>query len=310
MDYPALVQALLKPQVYPGEVTNVEIVETHISYLFLTGEHVYKVKKPVDYGFLDFTTLDKRRYYCYEELELNRRISPDVYLGVVEIREQDGSYAIDGPGKTVEYAVKMRQLPEERAMKVLLERGEVSDEDMRHFAAKIAGFHSRAKTGPEITRFGDLEAVRENKEENFLQTEKYVDTTLSEDSFDDIVAYSRAFMDERKELFHRRAKEGRIRDCHGDLHTAQIFLETDPERGQGGIISIIDCIEFNERFRYSDVAEDIAFLAMDLDFHGRPDLSRLFVETYVEESGDPGVLDVLNFFKAYRAYVRGKVTSF
>lgn len=297
-----LVESLLRPEAYPDHVSDVELVETYISYLFLTGSYVYKVKKPVDYGFLDFTTLAKRRHYCHQEVELNRRLSPEVYLGVVEIREQDGQYAIEGPGQTVEYAVKMLQLPRQRAMNTLLQEGRVSEGDIRRLASRIADFHSRAETSPEITRRGGLEAVRQNVEENFSQTQKFVGSCLSADAFDDLVAYSRAFLEVKEELFQRRAREGRIRDCHGDLHTAQIFLENG--------ISIIDCIEFNDRFRCSDVTEDIAFLAMDLDYHQRPDLSQLFVETYVQESGDSGVLDLLDFFKSYRAYVRGKVTSF
>jgi uncharacterized protein len=299
---PALVESLLGPEAYPEQVSNIELVETYISYLFLTGSHVYKVKKPVDYGFLDFTTLEKRRYYCHQEVELNRRLSPDVYLGVVEIREQDGQYTIAGPGQTVEYAVKMLQLPKQRAMNALLREGKVTEGDIRRLTARIADFHRRAETSPEITRLGGLEVVWQNVEENFSQTEKFVGTCLSLDAFDDLVAYSRAFLEVKEGLFQRRAREGRIRDCHGDLHTAQIFLENG--------ISIIDCIEFNDRFRCSDVAEDIAFLAMDLDYHQRTDLSRLLIETYVPESGDSGLLELLDFFKSYRAYVRGKVTSF
>ena len=320
--YPALLETLLQPQAYPEQVSAVDLVESHISFLFLTGEHVYKMKKPVDYGFLDFTTLEKRHYYYHQEVELNRRISPGVYIGVVEVKERGGMYSFHGPGRTVDYAVKMRQLPRDRAMNALLERDQVSEEDVRRLAAKIADFHRRADTGAEVAEKGGMEAVRLNIEENFSQTEKFIGICLSQDTFDDLVAYSHAFLDAQKDVFLRRAADGRLRDCHGDLHTAQIFLEphsfTAPNEGTGSAtgegepdgISIIDCIEFNDRFRYSDVAEDIAFLAMDLDFHGRPDLSRLFVQAYVQESGDGGVLELLDFFKSYRAYVRGKVNCF
>jgi aminoglycoside phosphotransferase family enzyme/predicted kinase len=229
-------------------------------------------------------------------------MSPEVYLGVVEVREQNGSYSIGGAGNTVEYAVKMLQLPKSRTMSLLLKENDVTEEQVQRLAVKIAEFHRRAATSPEITRLGDIEAVRKNVEENFSQTEKYIGKCLSQDAFDDLAAYTRAFLEAREELFRRRASAGRIRDCHGDLHTAQIFLENG--------ISILDCIEFNQRFRYSDVAEDMAFLAMDLDFHQRPDLSRTFVQTYVQESGDAGVMDLLDFFKSYRACVRGKVNSF
>ncbi len=327
-DYPELVRALLSPQAYPvsslapghtesqvGPQTEpqIEMVETYISYIFFTGRHVYKVKKPVDYGFLDFTTLEKRRYYCNQEVKLDRRISPEVYLGVVEIRNRDSCYSVEGPGETLEYAVKMRQLPKDWAMNSLLRQGKVSAESVRRIAAIIADFHRHADTGPAITPLGDLDAVRLNTEENFTQTRKYVGVCLPQDAFDDLVGYARDFMAAREGLFRTRAAEGRVKDCHGDLHSANIFRDpgaSGPGESEAGGTSIIDCIEFNERFRCSDVAEDIAFLAMDLDFHGRHDLSEKFVRAYVEESGDAGALQLLDFFKTYRAYVRGKVSSF
>ncbi len=299
---PPLVQALLQPEAYPEGDGPIELLETHISYLFLTPRHVYKVKKPVNYGFLDFTTLEQRRYYCHQEVELNRRLSPDVYLGVVEVRTSQGEYAVEGPGETVEYAVKMSRLPHDRLMSSLLQQHRVGEEDVRRLARKIADFHAQAETGPEITRLGGFATVRQNVEENFAQTRGYVGLALSQDAFDDLEAYSQAFMKVKEGLFRRREAAERVRDCHGDLHTAQIFLDDG--------ISIIDCIEFNQRFRYSDTVADLAFLAMDLDFYGRQDLSRLLVDTYAEASGDSGVLELMAFFKVYRAYVRGKVTAF
>lgn len=308
--YQEIIEALQNPRAYSDKVDAVEHVETHISHLFLTGRHVYKVKKPVDFGFLDFTSLEKRRYYCRREVELNRRLSPDVYLGVEEIREQTGDYSIGGPGRTVEYTVKMLQLPRDKSLSRLLQEGQVSGEGIYRLARRIADFHRRAETSPEITQLGSLEVVRENILENFSQTEKYIGQCLSQDTFDDLVAYSNAFLTAKEEIFRQRADQGRVRDCHGDLHTAQIFLDTCSEPGLGDGTSIIDCIEFNDRFRCSDVAEDVAFLAMDLDFHRRPDLSRLFIETYQQACRDEGVMALLDFFKSYRAYVRGKVTSF
>jgi aminoglycoside phosphotransferase family enzyme len=299
----------MKPQAYPEGASAVELVETHASYLFLTDRYVYKVKKPVDYGFLDFTSLEKRRYYCNREVELNRRISPDVYLGVVEIRRHPAGYSFAGPGRPVEYAVKMRRLPRGRAMNLLLQRNEVQASDMARLAARIAAFHRRAETGPRIARLGGVDTVRRNVEENLSQTRRFVGSLLSQDQLDDLEAYGLAFLDTKEPLLRRRAELGRVRDCHGDLHTAQIFLDPPPGAAGDDGIAIIDCIEFNDRFRYSDVAADIAFLAMDLDFHGRPDLSRRFVDEYVRESGDPGVAEVLDFFKGYRAHVRGKVTA-
>ena len=305
-----LVEALMDPGAYPHGTASVEIVETHISFIFFAGDFVYKVKKPVNYGFLDFTTLEKRRHFCQREVELNRRICPEVYLGVEEIRQQAGGYTVGGPGQTVEYAVKMRRLRQEDSLERLLKEDRVSLQDVERIAARIARFHHQAETGPWITSYGNLEAVRQNVKENFTQTEDSVGRALSRETYDDLVAYSRAFMEVREDVFRTRAEEGRIRDCHGDLHVAQIFLEAPAEDDSWDGISIIDCIEFNERFRCSDVAEDIAFLAMDLDFNGRPDLSRAFVTAYARESGDRGVFHLLDFFKTYRAYVRGKVACF
>ena len=225
-----------------------------------------------------------------------------MYLGVVEVRQQGEVFTFGGVGVTVDYAVKMIQLPKDRAMTFLLQQDLVSDSDIQRLAVKIAEFHRGAETGPEITALGDWAAVGQNIAENFQQTERFIDMSLSQAEFDDMRAYSSAFLDQKRGLFEQRAEAGRIKDCHGDLHTAQIFLENG--------ISIIDCIEFNQRFRYSDVAEDVAFLAMDLDYHRRPDLSLLFIQKYIEESGDDGVVELLDFFKVYRAYVRGKVTSF
>jgi hypothetical protein len=299
---PSMIQALLRPQAYREDVTSVELAQTHISYLLFTDRHVYKIRKPVNYGFLDFTTLEQRRDDCHREVDLNRRLSPGVYLGVVEIRSHEGQVTVEGPGETVEYAVKMCRLPQDRLMAHLLPKGQVTTDDVRRLAEKIARFHADAETSPRITALGGVEAVRQDVEENFAQTQRYVGECLSRDVFDNLEAYSKAFLDAKEGLFRRRAAEQRVRDCHGDLHAAQIFLEDG--------ISIIDCIEFNERFRYSDVAADIAFLAMDLDFHGRCDLADLFIETYVQASGDPGVLELMDFYKAYRAYVRGKVTCF
>ena len=305
-----LVEALLQPGAYPYETPAVEMIETHISFLFFAGDFVYKVKKPVDYRFLDFTTLEKRRHFCHREVELNRRICPEVYLGVEEIRQQAGGYSVGGPGRTVEYAVRMRRLTPDTSLERLLKQGRVSFQDIERIAARIARFHQRAESGPHVIAHGDLRAVRENVAENFDQTGRFVGAALSRDDYDDLAAYSQAFMSAKGDVFRERAEAGRIRDCHGDLHVAQIFLEPPAEDGAWDGISIIDCIEFNERFRCSDVAEDIAFLAMDLDFNGRPDLSSAFVEAYVRESGDDGVFSLLDFFKVYRACVRGKIACF
>jgi len=301
---PDLVLSLLDPGAYSEaeRPERVNLIQTHISWLFLTSRFVYKVKKPVNFGFLDFTSLEKRRFFCSEELRLNRRLSPDVYLEVVPIWEESGRYTMHESGHIAEYAVKMRQLPGDRWLSALLRRGEATPELMRRIARRVAAFHASAERVEGPCRLGGLQTVRFNTEENFGQTRDQIGVTVSAETFDRAQAYTAAFLDARASIFARRETEGRIRDCHGDLHADQICVENG--------IAFIDCIEFNERFRYSDVAADIAFTAMDVDYWGRPDLSAELVREYVETAGDKGVLDVLDFYKCYRAFTRGKVRGF
>ena len=299
---PALVEALLKPEAYPHNPQKIELVQTQMSFLFLTGDYVYKVKKPVDLGYLDYTTLEKRQFFCHQELELNRRLCPDVYLEVVPVVRSEGQIHIGGEGETIEYAVKMKQLPRERMMDGLLLLGQVTEEMVVNVAEKVAAFHDKARTGSDISIYGKLEAIMTNTEENFTQTEKYIDVSIPSSRYQHIKAYTDKFVKSNKSLFERRVKNGRIKDCHGDLHAAHICFSNG--------IHIYDCIEFNDRFRYGDVASEIAFLAMDLDRYQRADLSQAFVNAYVRLSRDKEILQLLNFYKCYRAYVRGKVESF
>ena len=273
-----------------------------MSFVFLTGDYVYKVKKPVDLGYLDYTTLEKRHFFCYQELELNRRLCPDAYLAVVPIVEEKGRLRIEGQGKAIEYAVKMKQLPHNRMMDVLLPQGQVTQEMVARVAERLVSFHQKAKTNQKIAAFGKLDIIRQNTDENFAQTEKYIGISIAPAEYSRIKNYTDDFMQSNASLFDKRIREGRVRDCHGDLHAAHIcFIDG---------ICIYDCIEFNDRFRYSDVTSEIAFLAMDLDRYQRPDLSKHLVNTYVELSHDEELLKLLNFYKCYRAYVRGKVESF
>lgn len=297
-----LVEALKNPKLYPHSPSKVELLQTQMSFVFLTGDYVYKVKKPVDLGYLDYTTLEKRRFFCHQELNLNRRLSPEVYLEVVPIVEKDGQIVLGGAGEVIEYAVKMRQLPSERMMDVLLANNQVSQAMVRRVAGKLAHFHSQAATNQEISQYGGLEIINLNCRENFTQTEKYRGISLSAVQYHDIKTYTENFINENKELFQQRVKEGRIKDCHGDLHSAHVCFIDD--------ICIYDCIEFNDRFRYSDVASEIAFLAMDLDYHQQPSLSKSFANAYVEISHDEALLKLLGFYQCYRAYVRGKVEGF
>jgi len=300
---PELIQALLDPKSYPHAPLRVELVQTQMSFVFLAGDLVYKVKKPVDLGYLDYTTLEERHFFCQKEVELNRRLCAEAYLGVVAIAEGAGGIFIEGNGPPLEYAVKMSHLPQEAMLDNLLVRNEATPEMLASVAEKLAEFHGKAETGAAISGFGDLDVIRQNAVENFEQTEKNIGTTISPEKYKRLKAYTENFLIQNAALFRRRVKEGKIRDCHGDLHAAHICF-------RDGGICIYDCIEFNDRFRYGDIASEVAFLAMDLDHYGRADLSRRFVSAYVVASGDTELETLLSFYKCYRAYVRGKVEGF
>ncbi len=297
-----LIRALLDPRAYPEPPRQVTLMQTQMSLVFLADDHVYKVKKPVNLGYVDYTSLKKRRFYCQREVELNRRLCPDVYHGVTAITRRGDIIEIGGEGRVIEYAVKMRRLPQERMMDVLLADGKVTPEMVAGVAVKLAGFHARAETGKGISVFGDLSTIIENTGENFSQTEKYLDRTITPERYRRIKSYTGTFIKDNASLFTKRVEAGRIKDCHGDLHAAHVCFEDG--------IRIFDCIEFNDRFRYCDVASEVAFLAMDLDKYGQKTLSGHFVEAYVTQSRDRELTGLLDFYKCYRAYVRGKVEGF
>jgi aminoglycoside phosphotransferase family enzyme/predicted kinase len=301
-DLPGLIAALADPQVYPEATSGVRFVQTQMSCVFLTDEYAYKIKKPVNLGYVDYTTLEKRRYFCEREIELNRRLCPGAYLGVVPITFDGFKFAFEGKGEVAEYAVRMRRLPDERLLDNLLRQNAVTPKMMDTIAHKLAEFHKTAETNEHVDAFGSVATITQNTEENFSQTQKYLGRSISETQLNKIKEYTRGFIRDNKEIFERRVKEGRTRDCHGDLHAAHICFCHD--------LCIFDCIEFNERFRYCDVASEVAFLAMDLDHYGRADLDRRFVKEYIARSGDTDIPKLLNFYKCYRAYVRGKVASF
>lgn len=296
------IRSLLLPSAYPEQTGSVELVQTHVSYIFLTDRFAYKVKKPVDLGFLNFSTLDRRRFYCNEEVRLNRRLCPDIYLGVVEVRETRGRAGFTGTGKIIDYAVKMKRLPADRMLDRLLAEGKISEDEIRAIARVIGEFHLRAERGNEISNYGSTDVIRTNWEENFRQTRQFAGNTLSSRDLRFIEDWVDRFLKNNAETFTRRVAGGFIRDCDGDIHMENICLD------DGGI-RIFDCIEFNSRFRYGDTAADIAFLLMDFDVNRRPDLCGPFLDEYMRTTGDSGVAGVLDFYKVYRAYIRGKVES-
>lgn len=275
-----------------------QIVQTHASWVLLLPEVVYKIKKPVNFGFLDYSTLEKRREMCQKEVELNRRLCSWIYLGVVPISEVNGEWEIERDSKVVEYAVKMRRIPDSALLSNRL--NEVSLSDIRKVARVVAEFHQRAER---VDEFGKIEVMKFNTDENFKQTEKYVGITISPEDYEYIRKKTDRFYEEKAELFEKRIKEGKIRDGHGDIRAEHIaFLQEG--------VCIFDCIEFNDRFRYGDVLNDMCFLSMELEYFGKEELAKAYEEEYKSYTKDEDFDLLLPFFKCYRAYVRGKVNSF
>lgn len=300
---PELIQSLLRPDAYTHEAGDIQLIQTHISYVVLAGAYAYKIKKPLDLHFLDYSTLERRRLMCEEEVRLNRRLCAEAYLGVERIVRRDGGYRVGGEGEALEYAVHMHRMPREAMMPALLARGAVAPDDIRRIASVLATFHATSASDERIARFGSTEALRANWEENFEQTAPYIGRTITRAQHDLMRDYVGRFLRDRAALIEERVATGRVRDCHGDLRSDSIVIHPD------GDICIMDCIEFNDRIRFGDVAGDVGFLAMDLDFRGRPDLADELMSAYLNAIDDETLPCVLDFYRAYRAYVRGKVES-
>ena len=296
-----LIAALLDPAAYPEPTSKVELVQTHISWVFLTDWFAYKMKKPLDLGFLNFSTLRRRHYYLKQELKLNRRLCPKIYLAVLPITVEKSGVKVGGRGQPVEYILKMVRMPQERMMIEVADRGELGREHLERLVAVLAPFYGNAATGPHINRYGEPGIITYNHEENFARMKAMVGEFLSPELFEEIRNFARGFLTHQRPLFRRRIREGRIRDCHGDLHMRNICLANG--------IYVFDCIEFTPRFRYGDVAADVAFLAMDLDFHGFTEFSRHFAVRFAEAAGDAELLTMLDFYQCYRACVRGKING-
>ncbi len=299
---PSYIQFLQQKSSYPHACDKISLVQTHISFVLLAGEHVYKWKKPVDFGFLNFSTLEKRKYYCEQELLLNRRLCPALYEEMVSVTRAGTGFCLNGGGEVVEYGIRMTRMPEKQMMGQVMARGELTTAHLDEIIDQLVPFYEGAAGDDAIKEFGKATSVAVNVLENFEQTECFVGQgAIDRAQFNAIKQYSQEFLS-YKALFQTRIDAGKIRDCHGDMHSANICL-TDPT-------CIFDCIEFNNRFRYTDVAADVAFLAMDLDFHGESELSKYFIESFAAKSKDPGMMKVLNFYKCYRSYVRAKIALF
>ncbi len=275
-----------------------ELVQTHTSWVLLLKDVVYKIKKPVNFGFLDYSTLEKRLENCKKEVALNRRLCSWIYIGVVPISDTEKGWSIEDDSNVVEYAVKMRRIPDSSILAKRIDK--VTQNDMKQIARVVAEFHAGADR---VDEFGKPEVMKFNTDENFRQTEKYIGITLSEEDYEYIKFVTDRFYTVCEHLFYKRMEEGKIRDGHGDIRLEHVaFLEEG--------ICIFDCIEFNDRFRCGDVLNDMCFLSMELDLINREDLSKAYEEEYLRITRDPEFSLFLPFFKCYRAYVRGKVTSF
>jgi uncharacterized protein len=297
-----LIGFLESPPSYPHRPADVRVIQTHISWVFIASPFVFKVKKPLNLGFLDFSTLEKRRHFCQRELELNRRLAPEIYLDVVPIYKTDSGFSFKADGQITEYAVKMRELPHGGFLSELLVKGLVGATEVSRVISTLHRFYESEIPTPEIEEWGTPEKLKISTDENFAQVKPFVGKTISPAAFEAIRHYTNQFCIANKKLFFERIQQHRILDCHGDLHLDHIHLTPEAT-------TIFDCIEFNDRFRFIDIANDLAFLAMDFDFEGRRDLGNLLLRNAVREFGDDGLLKIADFYKCYRAFVRGKVES-
>lgn len=296
---PAYVQWLMDKANYPHQAESVELIQTHISYVLIAGQYVYKFKKPAYFEFLDFTSLAKRKFYCEEELRLNRRLCPKIYLQTITLHRCKGGFSWGEGEAPEEYAVKMRRLSEEKMMGRVIARGELQKKDILRIIEKLIPFYGLADRSARVKHFGEVEAVSKNIHDNFTETRPYVGgSVLPKRRFAKIERLTARFL-KKSELFAQRIQHNKVCECHGDLHSGNICLEED--------VAIFDCIEFNESLRCIDVAADLAFMAMDLDYHGLRDFRDLFINKYIEMSEDEELLHMLAFYMCYRAYVRGKI---
>lgn len=299
-----LIEQMQKLSFYPHSVTKpIEIIHTHASIIFLTGKYVYKLKKPVNFGFLDYSTLAKRKYFLEEELRLNQKTSPQLYLAVIPIVNRNNNLSLEGVGNIVEHTLQMYQFPQENLFANLLADNKLSNNRLIELGKVVADFHHTADTNEHISSFGTVASIREAIEQNYLQSQKYLDVVQTQGQLEATKAYTDYFLNERKDLFNTRIQQHKIRECHGDLHLKNICLWQNK-------IQLFDRIEFNESFRFVDTFYDIAFIVMDLDAQFKPDLANAFLNSYLEYTGDWTGLLLLPFYLSRQAYVRAKVNSF
>jgi len=298
-----LIQALQDPALYNHPVNEFRVIETHISQVILTGDYAYKIKKPMDFGFLDFSTLERRKHFCEEELRLNRRLAPNLYLEVLPITGTPEKPCLGGSGEAFEYAIRMRQFNQDELFDKRQERGDLPPELLTSLARQVAQFHDSLPSIPDDKPLGTPESVYAAMQENFDQIRPLLDDPALLKQLDNLEEWTRTTFERQRDLIASRRANGLVRECHGDLHLANITVFEDQ-------VTVFDCIEFNEPFRWIDVINDLAFLLMDLESRKEPELANLVLNTYLEYRGDFEGLSLLPLYKAYRALVRGKIALF
>ena len=303
MNFSQLIQAMQEPNFYPHSVkTEIRVIQTHCSAVFLTGDYAYKIKKNVDFGFLDYSTLEKRHYFLQQELEMNHAIAPDIYLEVLPISQINDSLVLGSDKNVVEYVLKMAEFPQSALLISMFERGELKESHLRELGEVVANFHQKTNTNDYIKSFGKVEIIKKSIDGNYQATQKYIGIAQTLEQYQETQQFTNNFLTQKQAIFESRCLNHKIRECHGDLHLRNICYWHNK-------IQLFDRIEFNEPFRFVDVMYDIAFTVMDLEAKGRQDFANIFLNTYLEKTGDWQGLQVLPFYLCRQAYVRAKVTS-
>jgi aminoglycoside phosphotransferase family enzyme/predicted kinase len=297
---PDIIDSLKPSLCHLHGVSQIQVIETHISWVLLTGKIVYKVKKPVDLGFVNFTTLEKRKFYCFEELRLNKRLAPELYIDISAITQDADGLTINGKGPTVDYAVRLHQFDHDKQLDVLIDQQNLTLEHIQELVLIIANFHRTIKRATGDAHFGDPAVIRHTTHDNFHQCRELLQNDQDLEKLNDLDAWNKAEFSRIEPELAARKRNGFVRECHGDLHLGNIAIYKDR-------ITPFDCIEFNPDFRWIDVISEVAFLVMDLFARGRRDLATHFINDYLTLTGDYDGLSCLRFYLVYRAMVRAKV---
>ncbi|OPX54927.1 hypothetical protein SAMN02745127_02317 [Oceanospirillum multiglobuliferum] len=298
-----LIEALQNPALYNHPTSEFRLYQTHISWVLLTGDYAYKIKKPMDFGFLNFTTLEKRRFFCEQEVRLNQRLAPEIYLDVLPISGTESEPRLGDDSAPFEYAVRMKQFDAERLLSNLQAESGLNQDHIDVMAEQIAQFHQRINKADSSTVLGDADQVMLPVQQNFDQVRALLTKKTALAQLEQLEGWAQDTFTRLRPLFERRKQEGMIRECHGDIHLGNVALIGDQ-------VTLFDCIEFNDEFRWIDVISEVAFLVMDLESRGEQALARHFINHYLELTGDYEGIQLLSFYKSYRAMVRAKVSRF